>query len=60
MDCLCHYGFCDCVCVLGWVGVGGRRVGQTDLVMKGSEIASHHGGSGHKRSDTIRSSEEWS
>ena len=43
MDCLCHCGLCDCVCVLGWVG-------QTDLVMKGSEIASHHGGSGHKRS----------
>ena len=29
---------------------GGGGVGQTDLVMKGSEIASHHGGSGHKRS----------
>ena len=45
------------VCWDGW-GWGGGRVGQTDLVMKGSEIASHHGGSGHKRSDTIRSSEE--
>ena len=32
-----------CLCV-------GMGVGQTDLVMKGSEIASHHGGSGHKRS----------
>ena len=32
MDFLCHCGFCDCVCVLGWVGVG-----QTDLVMKHSE-----------------------
>ena len=51
MDCLCHCGFCDCVCVLGWVGVrGGGGEEQTDLVMKGSEIASHHGGSGHKRS----------
>ena len=32
-----------------WVRDGGG-VGQTDLVMKGFEIASHHGGSGHKRS----------
>ena len=46
MDCLCDCGFCDCVCVC-WGGLG---VGQTDLVMKGPEIASHHGGSGHKRS----------
>ena len=52
MDCLRHCGFCDCVCVLGWVRGGGegRGVEQTDLVMKGSEIASHHGGSGRKRS----------
>ena len=47
MDCLCHCGFCDCVCVLGG---GGGEVGQTDVVMKSSEIASHHGGSGGKRS----------
>ena len=45
MDCLCHCGFCDCVCLLG-----GGGVGQTDVVMKSSEIASHHGGSGDKRS----------
>ena len=31
-------GFCDYVCVC-WGGVG-----QNDLVMKGLEIASHHGG----------------
>ena len=46
MDCLCDRGFSDCVCVC-W---GGWGVGQTDLVMKGPEIASHHEGSGHKRS----------
>ena len=34
-------GFSDCVCVC-W----GEGVGQTDLVMKGLEIASHHGGGG--------------
>ena len=30
-----------------WEGGG---VGQTDLIMEGLEIGSHHGGSGHKRS----------
>ena len=54
MDCLCHCGFCDCVCVLG------RGVGQTDVVMKSSEIASHHGGVVTKGletpSDPVRSS----
>ena len=34
------------VCVLG--GGGGQGVQQTDLVIKGLEIASHHGGSGYK------------
>ena len=36
------------VCWDGWGG--GVGVGQTDLVMKSSEIAFHHGGSGDKRS----------
>ena len=30
MDCLCHCGFCDCVCVLRWVGGGVGGVWQTD------------------------------
>ena len=52
MDCLCDVAsVIVCVC---WEGGGG--VGQTDLVMKGLEIASHHGGSGHKgSSNTIKS-----
>ena len=31
-------------------GGGAWGLGQTDLVMKGPETASHHGGSGHRRS----------
>ena len=51
MDCLCDVAsVIVCVC---WEGGG---VGQTDLVMKGLEIASHHWGSGHKgSSNTIKS-----
>ena len=37
------------VCVLGGEGVG-QGLQQTDLVIKGLEIASHDGGSGYKRS----------
>ena len=50
MDCLCDVAsviVCACVC---WVGGGGQGLQQTDLVIKGLEIASHHGGSGYKRS----------
>ena len=44
MDCLC-----DVVSVI--VGWGeGQVLGPTALVIKGLEIASHHGGSGDKRS----------
>ena len=54
MDCLCNVAsviVCACVCV-GWRGGGGGGQGlqQTDLVIKDLEIASHHGGSGYKRS----------
>ena len=52
MDCLCDVAsviMCVCVCVCVCV-LGGECVGQTDLIMEGLEIESHHWGSGHKRS----------
>ena len=52
MDCLCDVASVivfACVCV-GWGGGrGGQGLQQTDLVIKGLEIASHQGESGYKR-----------